>query len=157
MSEAETTPPERTTPVGRSTDYTTETGDIICELVADGFSVRRICEEPGMPTRLTVMNWLDEQPGFYTKFVRARLIQADYMDDMILETANNVTSDSAQADRVRIAAYQWRAARLAPKKFGDRLDINPDQDRPMHVSAKTDGQRAKAMAALLAKKRLQGQ
>ena len=45
----------------------------------------------------------------------------DQMDDRILELAENCTPETAPADRVKLAAYQWRASKLAPKKYGDRL------------------------------------
>lgn len=43
------------------------------------------------------------------------------MDDMILETANRATATNAAAARVKIDAYKWRAARLKPKVYGDRI------------------------------------
>lgn len=51
------------------------------------------------------------------------------MDDMILDCAKACTPETAAADRVKISAYQWRAAKLEPKKYGDRVDLthaNPD-------------------------------
>jgi hypothetical protein len=61
--------------------------------------------------------------SFATKCARAREDQADYMDDLILEVANACTPETAQADRVRISAYQWRASKLKPKKYGDKLEF----------------------------------
>jgi hypothetical protein len=42
---------------------------------------------------------------------------------MILETANACTPATAQADRVKISAFQWRAAKLKPKIYGDKAEI----------------------------------
>ena len=67
------------------------------------------------------MRWQDEDAEFDTKCARAREWQGDYMDDLILETANACTSETAQADRVKISAYQWRASKLAPKKYGEKV------------------------------------
>ena len=50
-------------------------------------------------------------------------MQADLMDDKILDVADNSTTETAAADRVKISAYQWRASKLAPKKYGDKLDL----------------------------------
>ena len=45
------------------------------------------------------------------------------MDDLILETANACTPATAQADRVKISAFQWRAAKLKPKVYGDKAEV----------------------------------
>ena len=65
--------------------------------------------------------------------MRAREWQADYMDDLILETANDCTAETAQADRVKIGAYQWRAARLKPKVYGDRREDDKNEDRELTI------------------------
>jgi hypothetical protein len=48
------------------------------------------------------------------------MLQADLMDDLILETANACTPATAQADKVKIAAFQWRASKLMPKSTATR-------------------------------------
>jgi hypothetical protein len=48
-------------------------------------------------------------------------MQADLMDDKILDEAEACDEDNYQAAKVRIAAYQWRASKLAPKKYGDKI------------------------------------
>ena len=95
--------------------------DTILNRLIEGESLRRICADPDMPDRRTVMRWQDEDAEFDTKCARAREWQGDYMDDLILETANACTSETAQADRVKISAYQWRASKLAPKKYGEKV------------------------------------
>jgi hypothetical protein len=74
--------------------------------------------------------------GFATNIARAREMQADYMDDLILETANGCTGETAAADRVRIAAYQWRAAKLRPKVYGDKVqtELSGPDGGPIQVT-----------------------
>jgi hypothetical protein len=119
---------ERDTPTkpgkpGRPSDYTPELGDTICDRLADGESLRAICDEDGMPDRRTVLRWLADNVDFAAKYARAREFQADVMDEKILEVANACTPETAQADRVKIGAYQWRAAKLAPKKYSDKQHV----------------------------------
>lgn len=64
---------------------------------------------------------MEADPHFAAKCARAREAQADLMDERILEVADNCTPETAQADRVKISAYQWRASKLAPKKYGDKV------------------------------------
>ena len=48
-------------------------------------------------------------------------MQADVMDERILEVAEQALDGSVEANaaRVAIGAFQWRAARLKPKVYGD--------------------------------------
>jgi hypothetical protein len=109
---------------GRPSAYSEELADHICNQLLEGRSMRHICEnDEGMPHRSTVLRWMSENEAFATKCARARMLQADIMDDRILEVADACTPDTAQADRVKIAAYQWRASKLAPKKYGDRTEL----------------------------------
>lgn len=110
-------------PAGRSSTYSQTIADAICERLLEGESLVDICEHSAMPSRATVYRWMDENAEFETRCARAREGQADYMDALILRTANGTTADSAQADRVKISAYQWRASKLSPKRYGDKQEI----------------------------------
>jgi hypothetical protein len=107
-------------PLGRPSDYSQEIVDAICERLANGQSLRRICTNDEMPDRSTVLRWLESHDDFAAKYARARDAQADYMDDLILDTADACTPLTAISDRVKIGAYQWRGSKLKPKKYGDR-------------------------------------
>jgi hypothetical protein len=89
-----------------------------------GKSLVKVCQAPGMPDRSTVVRWMTKDPEFATRCAHAREAQADYMDDLIMDEAEKVTPETAQAAKVKISAYQWRASKLAPKKYGDRVDMN---------------------------------
>jgi hypothetical protein len=108
---------------GRPSVFTEALADEICGRLSDGESLRRICEDAGMPNRRTVLRWLEADEAFASKYARARESQADLMDDLILDVAECCTPETAAADRVKIGAYQWRAAKLAPKKYGDKVDV----------------------------------
>lgn len=107
--------------MSRATLYTEEMANRICDSLLDGQSLVKICEPEGMPHRATVMRWMQEDDAFATKCARAREMQADLMDDKILDVADASTPETAASDRVKISAYQWRASKLQPKKYGDKL------------------------------------
>lgn len=109
---------------GRHSLFTEEIAEQICDLLMDGMSLVKICERDDMPHRSTVIRWMADNADFATRCARARDAQADLMDDKILDVAEASTSETAAADRVKIAAYQWRASKLQPKKYGDKLDLN---------------------------------
>lgn len=107
--------------VGRPSLYTVELGEQICHRIAQGETLQTICLDSELPDRITVWRWLDKHPDFATLYARAREAQGDVMDEMILSTADACTSETAAADRVKIAAYQWRAERLKPKAYGTKV------------------------------------
>lgn len=112
--------------MGRKSSHTPDVEETILARIMVGESLRSILSDKGMPHLATVFRWLDERPDFAIKYARAREIQADAMDDLILTTANKSTPESSPADRVKIMAYQWRASKLAPKKYGDKLQLGGD-------------------------------
>jgi len=101
----------------------------LLERMIEGKSLREICAADDMPSRWAVLRALDGDADFATKYARAREMQADYMDDLILETANAAKSETAAADRVKIDAYKWRASKLRPKVYGDRIDLTSGGER----------------------------
>jgi hypothetical protein len=109
---------------GRPTAFCEQLADAICERLMDGQSLREICSAEEMPHRSTVIRWMEAYPSFATRVAHCRDMQADLMDDLVLEVARNCTPETAAADKVKIAAYQWRASKLAPKKYGNRLGVD---------------------------------
>lgn len=109
--------------MGRPSSYSQALADEICDRITEGASIYNICKLDHMPDYRTVWRWLDAHEDFASKCARARMLQAEFMDHKVLETAENCrTKEDSFAARVKIAAYQWRAMKLAPKKYGDRLD-----------------------------------
>ena len=131
--------------MARPTDYTPELAARICRELAEGRSLRSICEEAGMPHRSTVYDWLDAGAhGFPDQYARARTRQAETMLDEIIEIADYTANDDTQTDygpipnhewitrsKVRIDARKWAMSKLAPKKYGDskQLDITSGGQR----------------------------
>jgi len=101
--------------------YSDELADDICELIMSGKTLIGIAALEGFPSPATICRWLNDKPEFESKCARARLMQAELMDEMILQTADSVDEDNFQASKVKLSAYQWRAAKLAPKRFGDKI------------------------------------
>jgi hypothetical protein len=102
-------------------EYTQELADKICERLMEGESMVKICKSQGMPSRSTILRWMNDLPEFEAKCARARVMQADLMDDLILDIAENCDEENYQSSKVKLSAYQWRASKLAPKKYGDSL------------------------------------
>ncbi|MDQ0558695.1 hypothetical protein QO004_000470 [Rhizobium mesoamericanum] len=129
--------------MSRLSDYTEELASKICEMIADGKSLRSICRDEGMPSKSTVFGWLADErySSFRTKYALAREAQADTLFDEMLDIADDGSNDwmekkfgeetrwveNGEAMRrsdIRIKTRQWMAAKMRPKVYGDRLDLD---------------------------------
>jgi hypothetical protein len=108
---------------GPPSSYTQEMADEICDRLGNGESLVQICHDDHLPNRSTVMRWMAEIPEFATRCARAREFQADYEHDDMQRIEARVLDGEIPADvaRVVLSSKQWRASKLAPKKYGDKL------------------------------------
>lgn len=135
--------------MGRPSDYTQEVADAICERLIDGQSLRKICLDPDMPNAATVCRWLakEENEAFREQYAHARDAQADTLADEILDIADDGSNDwmgdkedeegvryngdAVQRSKLRVDARKWLAAKMKPKKYGDKTLIGSDPDNPL--------------------------
>lgn len=119
------------------TTYTPETGDKVCELISQGYSLRAIAKHEGMPSPALVCKWLSEEvnAAFREQYARAREAQADVLFDEILEIADSqegdliikedgteiVNHDVIARAKLRVDARKWMAGKLRPKVYGDKI------------------------------------
>jgi len=104
-------------PKGSNT-YTPEVGDMICERIANGESLRSIVAAEKL-TFSTIMRWVSDVDSLRDQYARAREQQAEgYASDIV--TISDSEPDPAKA-RVRVDARKWVASKLLPKKYGDKV------------------------------------
>jgi hypothetical protein len=138
---------------GRPTDYDEETASSICVRIANGQPLRKICMEEGMPVQSTVYVWLTRFPEFAEMYARAREDQADTLADEIQAIAdetpemNPIVDKNGELIRIemhsayiqwqknRIDARKWVAAKLKPRKYGDKVQLSGDAENPLKVEA----------------------
>lgn len=108
--------------VSRPSILSDEVADAIFDRLSEGESLVQICRDETMPSVRTVLRWAAENSDFGAEYAHAREAQAEHMDDKILTAAEAADKDAAAA-RVKVDAYKWRAAKLAPKKYGDKIDV----------------------------------
>lgn len=116
--------------------YSDELAEIICNRIANGESLRAICRDDDMPDRNTVLYWQNNYPEFYAKYARAREAQADYLDEQMQEVADAATPEDVQVAKLRVGTMQWRASKMAPKKYGDAITHKGDAANP--IQSKVD-------------------
>lgn len=121
--------------MARPSEYTEAKANIICNLLGDGISLRKICAADDMPDKATVFRWIIAHDKFRDQYARARETQADTMADEILEIADDgkrdtyidengnerTDQDVIARSRLRVDARKWLASKMAPKKYGDKV------------------------------------
>ncbi len=123
---------------GRPSLYTEALAAEICRRLAEGESLRGICADKAMPAISTVMGWLfdGKHDGFSAQYARAREAQAELRADEITDIADGVehgASEAVQAARLRVDARKWIAAKLLPKRYGDKLQHTGEGGGPIRV------------------------
>jgi len=96
-----------------------------------GKSLVQVCKQDNMPDRETVSRWMRDEPGFAARYAHARAMQADtlFAEMASIEDKVTVGSMDSHAARVVLDSMRWRASKLAPKVYGDRLDVNVSDTR----------------------------
>lgn len=110
--------------IGRPSKYSGEIVERICELIASGMSLRTVCSQDGMPSAFTVCKWLSENEEFSKQYARAREEQADSFADEIIDIADSVAPEAGEVAKAKlqIDARKWKASKMAPKKYGDKVE-----------------------------------
>jgi hypothetical protein len=134
---------------GRPSRYTEAIAVKICRRLAEGESLRKISKDTSMPDKTTVLRWLaaKENAEFRTQYAHAREMQADALFDEALEIADEASEDwttakdgtrvldheHVQRSRLRVDTRKWAAGKLAPKRYGDKLQHTGDGGGPIRV------------------------
>lgn len=128
--------------MARPSSFTQEKADMICAEVMIGKGMREICAAEGMPDDSTVYRWLAENKAFCEQYARAKEVAMEKMAEELLEIADDGTNDwmerrsdddksgwvlngeHVQRSRLRADTRKWLMSKLAPKKYGDKQQVD---------------------------------
>jgi hypothetical protein len=128
---------------GRPTRYTEEIALSICAHLAQGKTLLNICAaDESLPDHSTIRAWAaTDFKGFYSRYARAREIGLDAMAEQLFEIADDGRKDYVERvveggrtipvpdhehiarSKLRIEARKWYLSKLAPKRYGDRVEV----------------------------------
>ncbi len=117
--------------LGRPSTYTEELAEEICRRISNDEALTDICAEKGMPDRNTVFRWLKLHDNFAASYDEARQRQGHAVYDKLSKLESEVLDGTVdpQAANVVLRSRQWRAARMAPKNYSDKVinqHVGPD-------------------------------
>lgn len=124
--------------MSRPSEYNETVADAICDEIAIGRSVLQITSSPDFPSERTIYRWLEKEESFRQKYARAREFQAEHYANEIIQLADTpvegrkvvikadgseevTIGDAVERTRTQIDARKWYASKLAPKKYGDKV------------------------------------
>lgn len=124
-----------------------EVRDEIIEKLENGNSMRTICEDQRLPDRRTIERWQNEDPEFAAAIARARETGFDRRAERAVDEAKAATDP--QKGRLAFDAERWYLSKLAPRRYGDKLDVTSG-NQPLHSldDAALDARIAAKMKAL---------
>lgn len=111
------------------------------ERVIDGVrSLESIAKDKDMPHKDTIYKVLREDSEFADDYARAREARADKMLEDVFDIADDnegdirqlsdgreiLNKDHIQRSRLRVDTRKWAMAKMAPKKYGDKIDLTVD-------------------------------
>lgn len=123
-------------------EYTDQLADEICQAIATSEKgLHLLCKaNDHWPHVDTVHQWILTNKEFSEKYARAKALQADYLFEQIIDIADNplegtktktskfgteITSgDMTEHRRLQIEARKFTVARLLPKKYGDKIEVD---------------------------------
>jgi len=100
----------------------------ICDHLMTGKSLLDVAKLKGYPSADSMYRQMGRDPEFATRIARAREAGQDHEADACVQMADLATVEDHQVVKLRIWARQWRASKLAPKRYGDKVQVGGDPD-----------------------------
>lgn len=137
-SQMTTEPNRRGTPEVREKLYNRAI-DIIKDIQENGASLSQACRDRNI-TRMQFIDYIEKDINLVDAYARAVDYRNDLKAENIIRLAHNRSNDmymdkdgnlkpnmvAVQRDRLIIDSEKWLLSKLAPKKYGDRIQIDAD-------------------------------
>lgn len=107
----------------------------------EGKSLRQASQMAGV-ARQTFLDWVDKDQELAGQYAHARAAMIDKIADDIMTIADEdliptgegkVDSAMVQKQRLRVDTRKWLLSKLAPKKYGDKLELTGDETAPLSI------------------------
>lgn len=152
--------------VGAPEIYTKELADKVCSELALGKSLRTVTKDKNMPSMATVFRWFTSHPEFRTQYDVAKQESADAMGEEIIEISDDGTNDwmedgyekgktpgwhlngeNIQRSKLRVDTRKFLMAKMKPKKYGDKLEVESSGEITHKYEELTDEELDRAIKA----------
>lgn len=119
-------------------------------------SLREACRDEVMPSRESVRRWLRDNPEFEQRYAQAIQQRSDAFLEDIIDISHDATNDwmdrrraDGTIDRVpdpeqvarsklRVHTLMWAMAKCNPRKYGQKVELSGNPERPVVATDPTD-------------------
>lgn len=110
------------------TAYSPELALKICERIAEGETLGKVCEGKGMPHRTTFRRWLLNEPLAMKAYEIAREVQAHSLFEEALDLARDIRENPGSTQKVRafdisMNHLRWAAGKLNPRIYSEKASV----------------------------------
>jgi hypothetical protein len=118
-----------------------ETINSILEMMQSGKSLRNACDAHNVSSS-AFMLWVSEDRNLAEQYKAARETMIDKIADDTVALADadpergpdgKVDSGWVSNQRLKIDTRKWLLSKLAPKKYGDKIEVSGDSDNPLKI------------------------
>jgi hypothetical protein len=129
--------------MARSIPFDENIADSVCDGIAtESKGLAQIIRERDLPVSPSLIyKWIQQNDSFRERYARAKADQARVLADEITEISDNTQvgeivtekedgkveikrADMLEHRKLRIESRKWLAAKLLPKVYGDKVDMN---------------------------------
>jgi hypothetical protein len=113
----------------------------VLESMRGGLSTHKACQAAGVP-QSTFAEWLDDDAKLAEQYAKARADLIERMASEILEYADAEVERGqdgkaewaqVQKQRLQVDTRKWLLSKMAPHKYGERLELSGDPERPVAI------------------------
>jgi hypothetical protein len=115
--------------------------EIVLDGMHNGLSLFKACQKAGI-AHSTFIGWVNEDTELADRYACARENLIERIAEEIMELSDQTVGEqpdgkkdwaAVQKHRLQVDSRKWLLSKLAPKKYGDKLELSGDPDRPLAI------------------------
>jgi len=115
--------------------------EIVLNGMHSGLSLFKACQKVGI-AHSTFIAWVNEDAALADRYACARENLIERIAEEIMELSDQTVGEqpdgkkdwaAVQKHRLQVDSRKWLLSKLAPKKYGDKLELSGDPDRPLAI------------------------
>lgn len=112
---------------------------LVLEGMRNGLSAFKACQAAGVP-QSTFNRWVDDDATLAENYAHAREDLIERMASEVMELADSEVPETGdgkkdwqaiQKHKLQVDTRKWLLSKLAPKKYGDKLEVSGDPANPL--------------------------
>jgi hypothetical protein len=107
----------------------------------DGLSAFKACQKAGVP-QSTFNDWVNGDKNLSVEYAHAREDLIERIANEVMELADSEVPETGdgkkdwqaiQKHKLQVDTRKWLLSKLAPKKYGEKLELSGDPDNPVAI------------------------